>query len=92
MSVLVTGSSGFLGGALVDRLLAHGEGGVRCMVRPSSNLEKLTRLGEKYPHAKLDYVVGNLTSRQDALSAVDGVETIYHLAARHERRAGDHVS
>ena len=81
MSVLVTGSSGFLGGALVERLLSHGESEVRCLVRPSSNLSKLTLIGQKYSQAKLTYVLGNLTSRQDALQAVDGVETVYHLAA-----------
>jgi nucleoside-diphosphate-sugar epimerase len=81
MSVLVTGSSGFLGSALVERLLAHGECEVRCLVRPRSNLSKLRLIEEKYPQAKLNYVVGTLTSRPDALQAVDGVETVYHLAA-----------
>jgi nucleoside-diphosphate-sugar epimerase len=81
MSVLVTGSSGFLGGALVERLLASGESDVRCFVRPYSNRSRLTQVARKYPHAKLTYVTGNLTSRQDVLQAVDGIETVYHLAA-----------
>lgn len=81
MSVLVTGSSGFLGSPLVERLLASGESDVRCFVRPYSNLSRLTLVARKYPEANLTYVTGNLTSRDDAFRAVEGVETVYHLAA-----------
>ena len=81
MRILVTGASGFLGQAVVESLVAHGELELRCFVRPSSNLSGLEDVRSRYPHAKLEYVVGNLTSLCDARRAVEGVETIYHLAA-----------
>jgi nucleoside-diphosphate-sugar epimerase len=81
MKILVTGASGFLGRAVVERLLAHGEPEVRCFVRPSSDLSGLEKLRLRYPHARLEYIAGNLASPGDATRAVDGVETIYHLAA-----------
>jgi nucleoside-diphosphate-sugar epimerase len=81
VSVLVTGSSGFLGRAVVERLLARGNLDLRCFVRPSSNLSGLDEIRSRYPYAHLEYVVGNLASRDDARRAVRGVETIYHLAA-----------
>jgi nucleoside-diphosphate-sugar epimerase len=81
MSILVTGASGFLGQAVVERLLAHGDFRLRCFVRPTSDTSGLDRLRDRYPHAQLDYIVGNLASPQDAIRAVEDVETIYHLAA-----------
>jgi len=81
MKSLVTGASGFLGRAVVERLLAHGAREIRCFVRPSSDLTGLEELRWRYPQAQVEYVAGNLTSPEDAQRAVEGVETIYHLAA-----------
>ena len=41
MKILVTGSNGFLGTALVERLIAHGERDIRCFVRPGSDQTRL---------------------------------------------------
>jgi nucleoside-diphosphate-sugar epimerase len=79
--ILVTGASGFLGRAVVERLFAHGSLDVRCFVRPNSNVSGLEEISSRYPHARLDYLIGNLASPDDARRAVEGVETIYHLAA-----------
>lgn len=81
MRILVTGASGFLGRAVVERLFAHGNLDVRCFVRSNSNVSGLEEIRSRYPHARLDYLVGNLASPDDARRAVEGVETIYHLAA-----------
>jgi len=79
--ILVTGASGFLGRAVVERLLAHGDLNLRCFVRPNSNLSGLEKIRNRYPHAQFDYLVGNLASPDDARRAVEGIETVYHLAA-----------
>ena len=42
MKVVVTGSNGFLGSALVDRLASEGRDEVRCLVRAGSDLGRLT--------------------------------------------------
>ena len=81
MSILVTGASGFLGRAVVERLFARGNLDLSCFVRPNSNVSGLEEVRNRYPRARLDYVVGNLASPHDARRAVQGVETIYHLAA-----------
>jgi 2-alkyl-3-oxoalkanoate reductase len=81
MSILVTGASGFLGRAVVESLLASGELHFKCFVRPSSNLTGLEKIRSRYPKARLQYLVGNLASPDDARRAVEGVDTIYHLAA-----------
>ncbi len=81
MTVLVTGSNGFLGAALVERLVHHRVEGIRCFVREGSDRSRLELLRQRYPHAKIQYYVGTLSRREDAPGAVRGVDTIYHLAA-----------
>lgn len=89
MKILVTGSSGFLGSVLVERLLERGQTDIRCFVRPGSNLAKLDALKQKYPDAALEYFVGNLTSKKDAAEAVKSAKLVYHLAAAMKGDAAD---
>ena len=81
MKILVTGAAGFLGRAVVESLCAHGERDVRCFVRPNSSLSALEETADRYPDARIEFVVGNLASYGDACRAVEGVDTIYHVAA-----------
>jgi len=80
MKILVTGSNGFLGSALVDRLLAHGEKDIRCMVRPASNRARLEEI-ERRRGAPLEIVVGSLGSKEAAAKVLEGVDLVYHCAA-----------
>src|SRR5713226_10202874 len=82
MSILVTGASGFLGGAVVERLCAHEVSRVRCFVRPRSDRSRLEQLQVEYPNCKLEYLTGNLTSPADCRRALQGVTTVFHLAAQ----------
>jgi nucleoside-diphosphate-sugar epimerase len=81
MTVLVTGASGFLGTALVERLIARGEKDVRCFLRSDSNRSRLEVLAGRYPDARIDLFVGSLASKESAARALDGVSIVYHLAA-----------
>ncbi len=71
MDVLVTGATGFVGGALVPHLLAAGHR-VRCLVRDR------TRLHAPWRHA-VEVVEGRVESEQAVLRAADGVDTAYFL-------------
>lgn len=81
MSVLVTGALGFLGRAVVERLLIHGDTDIGCLVRPAGDVSVLEDLRKTYPDARIRYIFGNLTSPSDVERAVDGITTVYHLAA-----------
>jgi nucleoside-diphosphate-sugar epimerase len=81
VTVLVTGASGFLGTALVERLLARGESHVRCFLRPGSRRERLTRLGLDAADARVELFEGSLTSAASVNEALEGVDCVFHLAA-----------
>lgn len=81
MKVLVTGSNGFLGTALVERLLAHGVTEIRCLVRPGRDTSRLQLLGESAPGANLELFAGSLSTVEAAARAVEGVDLVFHLAA-----------
>jgi nucleoside-diphosphate-sugar epimerase/peptidoglycan/xylan/chitin deacetylase (PgdA/CDA1 family) len=89
MRTLVTGAAGFLGIALIGRLLAHGYRDIRCNVRRPADIPKLDALLHHYPDTRLDYCVGDLRYPEDAARAVDGVQLIFHLVAGKKGAAAD---
>ena len=89
MKILVTGAAGFLGTALVERLLAHGYTDIRCSVRRRADIPKLDALSRRQSGIRLDYCVGDLKYRDDAARAVDSVQLIFHLAAGKKGTAAD---
>src|ERR1700720_189850 len=84
--ILVTGSSGFIGSKVVEKLLEQGLTELRCFVRPSSKLERLKEVfGPLSSENNVELVTGDLLSRDDCRKAADGVSIIYHLAAGMEK-------
>ena len=70
---LVTGATGFTGGHLAQRLAQRGER-VRVFVRPNSLVRSLYTPG-------IEIVEGDLVDSRSVDKAVEGVDTIYHIAA-----------
>jgi nucleoside-diphosphate-sugar epimerase len=69
---LVTGGTGFIGSHLVEALLGHGNA-VRCLVRedrPRGWIQKFD----------VEWVSGDCIDVSTLLSAVEGVDRVYHLA------------
>ena len=84
--ILVTGSNGFIGMKVVEKLLEYGFTNLRCFVRPSSYLDGLKNVLAKFNTGRdLDLVTGDLLSRNDCQKAAEGVSIIYHLAAGMEK-------
>lgn len=79
--LLVTGANGFLGVAVVERLIAHGWKGIRCLVRAGSNRRRLDEVLARHPEADVEIVAGSLASKADAAKLLGGAPLILHLAA-----------
>jgi len=77
---LVTGASGALGSALVDRLVSEGQR-VRVMVR---------RLPQKRREG-LEYAIGDLADASAVYRAVQGAETVFHVGAAMKGGWLDHL-
>jgi nucleoside-diphosphate-sugar epimerase len=73
LRVLVTGSTGFLGGHLIEEM-AKGPHVPVCAHRRGSDTRKIDDLG-------LEKVVFDLTDRDSMLQALKGVDAVVHLAA-----------
>jgi len=84
--ILVTGSNGFIGAKVVEKLLEYGFANLRCFVRPSSRLSRLKEALDRLPAERnVELVIGDLLSRDDCRKAAEGVSIIYHLAAGMEK-------
>ena len=73
MTSLVTGANGFVGAAVVRRLLARDEP-VRALVRSGSNAVNLEGL-------PVEIVAGDITDAASMRSAAAGCRTVFHVAA-----------
>ena len=73
-TTLVTGAGGFIGGFLCKRLIDEGFS-VRALAMPEERADHLEKMG-------CSVVRGDLTKTDSIRGICDGVETVYHLAAR----------
>ncbi|MFI6868352.1 NAD-dependent epimerase/dehydratase family protein [Nocardia sp. NPDC050406] len=81
MKALVTGASGFLGGAIVRRLVADGVYDVAILARPTSNLGDLEGVLDR-----VEVITGDLTDAGSLDKATEGVDVVFHSAARVDER------
>jgi len=74
ISVLVTGATGKIGRILVSALLDE-EAHVAVLTRTPE------RARELWPDTDIDYRAGDLTDRPTLVSALEGIEVVFHLAS-----------
>ena len=77
-SILVTGGAGFIGSFLVDQLIEEGHS-----VRILDNLDQQVHQGKKpdYLNPKAEFMLGDVTKKDDFEKALQDQEAVFHLAA-----------
>ena len=81
MKIVVTGAGGFLGKRLLERLLAHGQRDIRCMLRDRSRGAALEQIASGYPEARVEMFGGNLKNPSDASAVLEDADVVIHAAA-----------
>ena len=76
MNVLVTGGTGFVGGAIIRALVKEGHH-VRVLARRTSKTEHLTAQG-------VEIAYGDILDRASIEAALQGCDTLYHAAALYD--------
>ena len=76
MTTLVTGGTGFVGGAVVRALRSRGHR-VRVLARRTSRTEQLRTLG-------VEIVYGDILDQASIEAALDGCDTFFHVAALYD--------
>ena len=71
--VLLTGATGFTGGALAKKLVEQGNR-VVALVRKTGNTQALQELG-------VELAYGDITDRTAVINAAENCDIIYHIAA-----------
>jgi len=75
--ILITGGTGFIGSRVIQTLQDMGYNNLRCLVRSSRNLP----IRQQGAIGKIEFVEGNLLSREGCQAITRNAAVIYHLAA-----------
>jgi dihydroflavonol-4-reductase len=73
MKVLVTGGNGFIGSVVVRLLSGEGHQ-VRCLLRPTSQTERIT-------DCEYERAVGDVRDAKSVAAALDGCDAVIHMAS-----------
>jgi nucleoside-diphosphate-sugar epimerase len=79
--VLVTGSSGFLGVKIVEKLLHNGFRDLRCLVRSQSRIPQLQSVLSNFDSVNAEIMKGNLNDPEYCRRAVEDAALVINCAA-----------
>ncbi len=83
MRALVTGAAGFVGSHLAEALIARGDSvvGVDCFTPYYDRVDKELNVAAAFAHDEFELVEADLRTT-DIAELLDGVDTVFHLAAQ----------
>lgn len=79
--VLITGGTGSLGTALVERLLSGQAGNIESVTVYSRDEAKQHDMRRAFPDSKLSFIIGDVRDYSATYAAMMGVDIIFHTAA-----------
>ncbi len=83
MRALVTGGAGFIGSHLIDRLVARGD---TVVVLDNLSSGKLHFIQGHIDSGNVSHIQGDITNFDTVLSAMEGIDCVFHLAANPDIR------
>jgi len=89
MRALVTGGAGFIGSHLIDRLVARGDTVVALDNLSSGQLDFIQ---SHLDSGAVTHVHGDITDFETVLSAMEGIDCVFHLAANPDIRLGTRIT
>ena len=89
MRALVTGGAGFIGSHLIDRLIGRGD---TVVVVDNLSSGNLAFIQGHLDSGKATLVEGDITVFDDVMSAMKGIDCVYHLAANPDIRLGTRIT
>jgi nucleoside-diphosphate-sugar epimerase len=82
-SVLITGGSSFIGSSIADRLI---ERGAKVRVVDDLSSGRLENIRGHLASGKIEFLQADLREPGVARAAMQGIDTVFHLAADHGGR------
>ena len=79
--ILITGGAGFIGSHLCDELISKGYS-VRVLDSLIAQVHGPDAERPEYLHPEVDLIVGDVRDKVAVLNALEGVDAVYHFAAR----------
>lgn len=79
--ILITGGAGFIGSHLCDELIAHGYS-VRVLDSLIAQVHGPGAGRPEYLNPQAELVVGDVRDKEKVLEALEGIDAVYHFAAR----------
>lgn len=79
--ILITGGAGFIGSHLCDELISKGYS-VRVLDSLIAQVHGADAERPEYLHPDVDLVIGDVRDKAAVLAALEGIDAVYHFAAR----------
>lgn len=80
-NILITGGAGFIGSHLCDELINHGYT-VRVLDSLISQVHGPNAERPEYLNPQVELLVGDVRDKEKVLQALEGIDAVYHFAAR----------
>lgn len=79
--ICLTGTTGFLGKRVVREIVKDPNLHLRCLIRETSDTQALLNFLPPDTHSRIEFYRGNLLQSDFVLSAFEGIDIFYHIAA-----------
>jgi len=85
-SILITGGAGFIGSHLTNRLISEGH---KVTILDNLSVGKTENIKQWSNNPNFTFMKGDLKNTKDIIKAIQGSQTVFHLAANPEVQVGE---